>query len=84
MLALAKHRHAVAYRHNLVEFMGDDDNALAVLAHRTEHLEEFFGLLRSENCGGFVENENIRTAVKHLYDFDSLLFADRHIVNFLL
>ena len=83
-LALAQHRNAVADLHDFVEFVRDDDNALPVLAHIAEHSEKFLRLLRSEHRGRLVKNKNVCPAVKHFYDLDSLLFTDRHIVNFLV
>ena len=74
----------VADLHHLVEFVGDDDYALAVLAHVAQHVKELFRLLRSEHRGRLVQDEDVRPAVKDFYDLDSLFLTHGHVVNLLV
>ena len=39
--------------------------------------------LRSENRRRLIKNKNVGSAIKHLYDFNSLLFGNGHFINFL-
>ena len=67
-----------------MQLVGDYYNTLAVVAHFAQHIEKLFGLLRGEHRRGFVKYQNIRAAVKHLDDLDSLLFRNGHIVYLFL
>src|SRR5574344_289201 len=64
--------------------MGDDDNGLPVFLHLAENNKKPVRLLRSKDCRRLIEDQGIDTAVKHLYDFDGLLLADRHLIDLLL
>ena len=52
--------------------------------HVAHDLEELVGLLRGQNGGGLVEDQNIRAAIKHLDDLDGLLLRNGHVVNLLV
>ena len=67
-----------------MELVGDDDERLAVGFHVAHDLEELVGLLRGQNRGRLVEDQNIRTAIEYLDDLDRLLLRDGHVVNFLV
>ena len=82
MFALAQDRAAICNRHNLVEFVRDDDNRLSVLSHLAQNVEQLFDFLRSQNCRRLVKNKNIRTSIQHFDDFDGLFFGNGQIVDF--
>ena len=83
-LAVAQHGHAVAERLDLMHLMRDDDDGLAVVAHRAQHGKELVRLLRGEHGGRLVEDEDIRAAVERLDDLDRLLLGHGHIVDLLV
>ena len=64
--------------------MGDDDNALAVITHTAEHSEQFLGLLRGQNSGRLVQNQDVCATVQNLDNFHGLLFGDTHSVDLFL
>lgn len=66
VLALAQNRDAVRHIQHLVELVGDDDQRLAVGFHVAHDLEELICLLRGQNRGRFVENQDIGAAIEHL------------------
>ena len=82
-LAVAEDRHTVGERLDLMHFVRDDNDRLAVVAHVAQYGEELVGLLRRENGGRLVKDENVRAAVENLYDLDRLLLGDGHIVDLL-
>ena len=83
-LPFSENCDAVADLHHLIEFVGDDDDALAVLAHVAHDVEELLRLLRSEHRGGLVQDEDVSPAIEHFYDLDSLLLTHGHVVNLLV
>ena len=66
-----------------MELVGDDDDGLAVCLHGPQHVKELVGLLRSEDGGGLVQNQNLRPAVEDLHNLHRLLLGDGHIVDLL-
>ena len=82
-LAVAEDRHTVGERLDLMHFVRDDNDRLSVVAHVAQYGEELVGLLRRENRGRLVKDENVRAAVENLYDLDRLLLGDGHIVDLL-
>ena len=80
--ALAQHGHAVAQAEHFVEFVGNDQDGVPLIAHVTQHLEQLFRLLRGQNGGGFVQNEHVGSAVKHLDDLHRLLLGHAHFIDF--
>ena len=57
--------------------MGDEDDPLAVLLQLVDDLEELLDLLRSENRGRLVEDEDLGVPEQDLDDLDPLLNTDR-------
>ena len=53
--------------------MRNKNNRLALVRQRFHDAEEVVGLLRREDRGRLVENQDIRVAVKQLNNFDTLL-----------
>ena len=84
ILTLAQDGHAVADGQHLVQFVGNDDNGLAVGFHVADDREEALGLLGGQHGGGLVQDQDVRTAVQHLDDLQRLLLADAHLVDFLV
>ena len=64
--------------------MSDDDDRLIVFPHIAEDIEQLLRLLRSQDCGWFIKDQNIRLPVKHLDDLDCLLLRDSHIIDLLV
>ena len=67
-----------------MKLVGDNNDGFAVGFHCTHDTEELVRLLRCQNCGGFIENENIRTPVKRLNYLKSLFFGDGHLIDLLV
>ena len=84
MLTLAQNSHDVRDFHDLVEFVGDEDDRLAVFPHGFQDRKQFRRLLRRKYGGGFVQDEDVRAPVQHLDDLHSLLFRDGHLVDLLV
>ena len=83
VLAFSQDRHTIGDRHNLVQFMCDDNDRLSVFLHITEHGKKFLCLLRRQNRGRLVQDQNIRSTVEHFQNLHCLLFRHCHIVDFL-
>ena len=65
-LALAQDGDPVGDFHYLVELVGDEEDALALLGEAAHGVHELFYLLRREDCGRLVEDEYLVVAVEHL------------------
>ena len=81
ILAFAQNGDTVGNGHNLVELMGDEEDALAFCGKALHSGHQLVDLLRSENCGGLVENEDVVVAVKHLQNFNALLHTDGDVFD---
>ena len=64
--------NAVGNFQNLVQLMRNDNNGFAILTHIAEHVEKLLRLLRCQNSGGLIQNQDLSSAVQHLDDFDGL------------
>ena len=71
-----KDRDAVGEGHHVVELVGDEDDGLAFGAELGEVGEEVVRLLRGEDGGGLVQDQDVRLAIEELQDFDALLHAN--------
>ena len=58
--------------------MGNDDDRAALLAHGAQDIKQTLGLLRCQDGGGLVQNQDALAAIEHLEDFNGLLLRDRH------
>ena len=67
-LALAQHGAAVGHGHDLVELVGDEQDALALGGQILHDLHQLVDLLGRQNGGGLVEDEDLVVAVEHLQD----------------
>ena len=79
--ALAQHGAAIRHRHDLVELVGDEQDALALFFEPAHDLHELFDLLRGQHGGRLIENQNIVVPVQHLEDLHALLHAHRNIAD---
>ena len=66
---------------DLLELVGDDDDALAVLDEVVHDGDELRDLLRREGRGGLVQDQDVRAAVERLEDLDALLHADGDVLD---
>ena len=68
--------HAIGDVHHLLELVRDEDDPAALACHPAQALEELHRLLRSQDRGRLVEDEDVRSAIEVLQDLDALLLAD--------
>ena len=80
-LAPADHGDAVGDVQHLVQLVADEDQALALVAHHAEGLEQLHDLLRGEHRGGLVEHQDLRAAVQDLQDLHALLQAHGQVLH---
>ena len=80
-LPLAQHADPVGDLENFVKLVGDEDNALAGVAKRPHDGEEFLDLLRCQHGCRLIEDQHIGRSEQNLQDFDTLLDADRQILD---
>ena len=66
---------------DLLELVGDDDDALAVLDEVVHDVDELDDLLRRERGGRLVEDQDVGAAVERLEDLDALLHADGDVLD---
>jgi len=55
--------------------MGDEYYGSSGRFHTVKCVEEFPCFLWGEHCCGFIEDEDVSTAIQHLYNLNALLFA---------
>ena len=79
--ALAQDGHAVGHRHDLVELVGDEEDALALAREAAHDLHQLVDLLRREHGRGLVEDEDVVVAVEHLQYLHALLHADGDVLD---
>ena len=73
MLPLAQDSHPVADLHDLVQLVGNDDNALSVFPHAAQDGKQAGDLLGGQHRGGFIQDQDVRAAVQHLDNLHRLL-----------
>ena len=78
---LAQHRHAVGHGHDLVELVGDEEDALALAGEAAHNLDQFLDLLGREYGGRLVEDQHLVVAIEHLEDLDALLHPHGDVLN---
>ena len=61
--------------------MVDKDDGFALGDQPAHDLHQLFDLLRGQDGGGLVKNEDVVFAVEHLQDLYALLLADRDILD---
>ena len=77
--AAAHDRDPVGDGHHLAELVADEHDAAAVGGHRPERPEQVVDLLRGEDGGRLVHDQDPGAAVEELEDLDPLLLADRQL-----
>ena len=77
--AAAHNRQPVGDLHDFVELVGDEDDGVALILEVNQLLEQFGRLLRGQNGGRLVENQNLRAAHEGFENLDLLLHADRNV-----
>ena len=75
--AVAQHGDAVGDRHHLVELVGDEEDRAPVGGEVADDAEQAVALLRRQDRGRLVEDEDARVAIERLQDLDALAHADR-------
>ena len=64
-----------------MQLVGDEDDGLAVGAHVAHDLEQAVRLLRGQNGGRLVEDQDLRSAEQNLDNLDGLLLRNGKIVD---
>ena len=64
--------------------MGYDDDGFPVIAHIAQNREKLVCLLRGQNSGRLIQDQDIRVAVENLDDLHGLLLGHGHIVDLLV
>src|SRR5262249_44328296 len=77
----AHHTDAIAHLHGLSKLMRNDENAEPLLRKLPKRYHEIGDLLRHENRGGLVQDQNTCTPHQNFEDFDTLLFANRKLAD---
>ena len=80
-LAASKHHDVVSDSLHFAQFVGDEDNAHALGCEFLQNRQEMVGLLGRQDRSGFVEDKHVGVAVQRLQNLDSLLAADREILD---
>ena len=75
-LAAAHDGDAVGDREHLVQLVADEDDAAPRRGHRPQRPEQLVDLLRRQDRGGLVHDQDAGTAIEHLQDLHPLLLAD--------
>ena len=73
----AHHRDLIAQAHHLLELVGDQQNGGALLAQAIEHAKQMLGLLRRQDRGRLVQDQNPGAPVQRLENLQALAVADR-------
>ena len=81
IFALAQYGAAVRHRHDLIEFMTDKEDALALLGQVAHDLHQLIDLLRGQYGGRLIKDKDLIIAVQHLQDLHPLLHTDGDILH---
>ena len=79
--ALAQHGDPVGDLHDLVELVGDEQNGLSLRRQILHDLHQFLDLLRRQNGGRLIEDQDLVVAVEHLQDLHTLLHAHGDVLH---
>ena len=80
-LAEADDRDPVGDLADLAQLVGDEDDRLPGLLELAHDLHQLVGLLRGQDRGGLVEDEQLGVAGQRLDDLDALLDADGEVLD---
>ena len=81
VLAQPHDHDPVRHGHDLVELVGDDDDALAHLGQLAHGGQQLIHLLGGQHGGGLVKNDDVRVLVQDLQDLHPLLQAHRAVLH---
>ena len=73
--AAFQHGNAVCILHDLIHFVGNNDDALSVIRHIPQNLEHLHSLLGSQHCRRFIQDQHLSASVQKLHDLHSLLLS---------
>ncbi len=79
--AIAHHRDSIRKLQDLLKFVGHNDDRAALVAQATQHREELVLLMRGEDGGGFVEDQQPGVAIEQLENLNPLLHADGQVLH---
>ncbi len=77
--AVAQHRDAIRNPDHFVEFVADKDDRQTLCNELLKRRKKGFAFLRCQHRGRFIEDQDLRAAIKRLQDFDALALANRKI-----
>ena len=80
-LAAPHHGDAVRDLEHFAQLVADEDDRLAALDQAPEDGKELFGLLRRQDSGRLVKDEDVGSAIQDLDDLGPLLQADRQVAS---
>ena len=81
ILTLTQNGHAVGYRHDLIQLMGDEQNGFAFTGKLLHGCHQLVDLLRSQNGGRLVKNQDLIVTVEHLQDLHTLLHTNGDVLD---
>ena len=67
-----------------MKLVRDNDNRFVICLHITNYFKETFCFLRCKHCSRLIQNQNIRTSVKYLYNLQSLFLRYTHLIDLLI
>ena len=79
--ALAENGNAVGHLHDLVELVGNEEDALPLGGEILHDLHQLVDLLRGQHRSGLVKDQDLVVPVEHLEDLGALLHADGDILH---
>ena len=79
--AVAENRHRVRDVQDVLDEMGNEDDAGAFVPQPSQGREQALHLRRRERRGWLVEDDNASPGRQHAGDLDQLLQADRHVAE---
>jgi hypothetical protein len=71
----------IGHRHDLAQFVGDQQDGFAFGLELLENPEQVIGLGRGQHAGRLVEDQDLGATVERLEDFDTLLDADGQFLD---
>ena len=67
--------------HDLAQLVGDQDHGFSLIFQPFENAKQMVRLIRGQNPGRLVQNQDIGLAIQRLQDFNPLLVAHRQIFD---
>ena len=79
--AAAHDRYPVRNPQHLLQLVGDEHHGAALVCQMAQDVEKLLDLGRNEHRSRLVENQDFRTTIERLQNFDPLHRADRQVAN---